>query len=311
MNNRVKIKEIFASIQGEGPYVGYKQLFIRFCGCNLKCNYCDTEFSDKSDYKEYTAQELAQEVSKYADIHSISLTGGEPLLSTEFLKEFLPLIKKMPPHPSPLPLGEGADACSIVRVEPPLLKGGAPRSGGGILVPITPKIYLETNATLTDKFLEIKPFIDIVSADIKLESATGIKDTFEKHDKFFEGCIGVETFAKIVFNEKITDDEILKSCELGKKYGIELILQPETVSEGRKFRGQEGKLFNDSSLNKIPQQQQTDKNHSTVQPFNPSTNNDFQPSTFHFQLNTILDKFLKNYEKVRLIPQVHKFLNVR
>ena len=39
-----KINEIFSSIQGEGPVVGYKQLFIRFCGCNLNCNYCDTEF---------------------------------------------------------------------------------------------------------------------------------------------------------------------------------------------------------------------------------------------------------------------------
>ena len=39
-----KINEIFSSIQGEGPIVGYKQLFIRFCGCNLHCDYCDTEF---------------------------------------------------------------------------------------------------------------------------------------------------------------------------------------------------------------------------------------------------------------------------
>ena len=128
--NKVKIKEIFASIQGEGPYVGYKQLFVRFCNCNLKCNYCDTEFSANENFIEYCPVELAQEVNQYKDVHSISLTGGEPLLSVEFLKEFLPLVNK--------------------------------------------KIYLETNATLADKFLEIKPYVDIVSADIKLESATGI-----------------------------------------------------------------------------------------------------------------------------------------
>ena len=42
--HKAKIKEIFASIQGEGPYVGVKQLFIRFCACNLNCDYCDTPF---------------------------------------------------------------------------------------------------------------------------------------------------------------------------------------------------------------------------------------------------------------------------
>lgn len=216
----VKINEIFASIQGEGVYVGYKQLFIRFCNCNLKCNYCDTEFMDGKDYNPC---ELANVVNEYTDVHSVSLTGGEPLLQSAFLKDFLPRVSK--------------------------------------------KIYLETNATLADKFLEVKPFINIVSADIKLESATGIKDTFKFHDKFFEACRGVETFAKIVFNDKITDDEITKCCELGGKYEIELILQPEMVADGMSVT-----------------------------------------SEFCAQ---ILDKFLTKYEKVRLIPQVHKFLNVR
>ena len=40
--NIAKICEMFTSVQGEGPYVGCKQLFIRFCGCNLNCDYCDT-----------------------------------------------------------------------------------------------------------------------------------------------------------------------------------------------------------------------------------------------------------------------------
>ncbi len=221
--NKVKIKEIFASIQGEGPYVGYKQLFIRFCNCNLKCNYCDTEFSSNSDFEEYCPNELAEKVNEFKDVHSVSLTGGEPLLSVDFLKEFLPLVNK--------------------------------------------KIYLETNATLCDKLLEIRPFVDIISADIKLESATGIKDSYKFHDKFFEACKGLETFAKIVFNKNITDEEIEKCCKLGKKYQIALILQPEMIGDKM------------------------------------SVTSDFCAQ--------ILDKFLKNYENVRLIPQVHKFLDVR
>ena len=83
------IKEIFASIQGEGPYIGYKQLFVRFCGCNLNCNYCDTEFG-ASESEKYSADELANIIKENLDCHSVSLTGGEPLLNVNFLKEFLP-----------------------------------------------------------------------------------------------------------------------------------------------------------------------------------------------------------------------------
>ena len=89
---RTKIKEIFTSIQGEGPYIGYKQVFVRFCGCNLNCAYCDTEFSQE-DSTEYSATELAEIINKNTDCHSVSLTGGEPLLHIKFLKELLPLIK--------------------------------------------------------------------------------------------------------------------------------------------------------------------------------------------------------------------------
>ena len=154
--NSVKIKEIFSSIQGEGRYIGYKQLFIRFAGCNLGCKYCDTDYSLNENYREYTVQELVNEAAKYTDIHSVSLTGGEPLMSVEFLKEFLPKVEK--------------------------------------------KIYLETNATLFNELKEIKRYVDIISADIKLKSATGL-DTKELHNKFFEACSGIETFAKIVFKK--------------------------------------------------------------------------------------------------------------
>ena len=91
MSSTAQVKEMFVSIQGEGVYIGYKQLFIRFSGCNLKCSYCDTEHLSGTVC--YTPEKLAQEVSKYEtqNIHSISLTGGEPLLHAGFLKDFLPL----------------------------------------------------------------------------------------------------------------------------------------------------------------------------------------------------------------------------
>ena len=89
MSNTVKIKEIFTSIQGEGPYIGTKQLFIRFCGCNLSCKYCDTDF-DANSAETYSVNELLNEVNNNKHCHSVSLTGGEPLLSIEFLEVFLP-----------------------------------------------------------------------------------------------------------------------------------------------------------------------------------------------------------------------------
>ena len=66
----------------------------------------------------------------------------------------------------------------------------------------------------------------------------------------------------------ISDEELKKCCELGKKYNIELILQPEMM-EGNKM----------------------------------SVTSEFSAE--------VLDKFLQHYENVRLIPQVHKFLDVR
>lgn len=221
-----KIKEIFASIQGEGPYIGAKQLFIRFSSCNLRCHYCDTDF--EGDCEEYTPEELLIIVKQFdlKTIYSVSLTGGEPLLSADFLVKFLPSLRE---HHQ--------------------------------------KIYLETNATLPEELKKVIDLVDVVSADIKLESATGMVNAFELHDKFFEICQGHETFAKIVFDDNITDEEIDKCVELAQKYNIELVLQPKMIE-------------------------------------------DTMSITSVFAVST-LDKFLKKHNKVRLIPQVHKFLSVR
>jgi organic radical activating enzyme len=219
-----KINEIFPSIQGEGPVVGYKQLFIRFCRCNLNCEYCDTEFTQG---KTFTPKTLADKITSEYELetfHSISLTGGEPLLSVDFLTEFLPLI-----------YGKT-------------------------------KIYLETNATLGDNLEKIKDYVDIISADIKLKSSTGF-DKIDFHKEFFKHCEGIETFAKIVFDQNITEEEIQTCCSLGKDFGMELILQPKMIGD--------------------------------------------KMSVSSEYCNNILDKFTKIYPRVRLIPQVHKFIDVR
>lgn len=189
--NKAKIIEIFTSIQGEGPYIGVKQLFIRFCGCNLSCEYCDTNGLFDGEYLEFTPVELRDYIQDFdlKTIHSISLTGGEPLLWTDFLQEFLPLVEH--------------------------------------------KIYLETNSTLKNNLEKIIDKIDIISADIKLPSASGIESSFAIHDEFFKTAkkYDKEIFAKIVFDANILDDEINHCLKLAEKYNLPLILQPKTIGE--------------------------------------------------------------------------------
>ncbi len=219
------IREIFLSIQGEGPYVGQQQLFVRFCGCNLNCQFCDTDF-EISKSKQYTPENLLQELNNYGKNLIISLTGGEPLVSVEFLKEFLPLAKN-----------QGH------------------------------KIYLETNGTLPKQLKEIIEYTDIISADIKLYSATGELIENGIIDSFFTVAALKEVFAKVVFDENITEEEINKIINIGKTHNLLIILQPKMV--GEKFG---------------------------------------VPVDF---CEKILNRLLKEYSEVRLIPQVHKFLKIR
>ncbi len=84
---KARINEIFDSVQGEGLYLGERQIFVRFFNCNLNCTYCDTKLDR---FTEYEPEELFEEIKLYRDkYHSISFTGGEPLLHSDFLKEIL------------------------------------------------------------------------------------------------------------------------------------------------------------------------------------------------------------------------------
>ena len=87
--------EKFVSIDGEGPMAGALAVFIRFQGCNLRCMWCDTQYSwEKEPQTEFlTAKEFFNYI-KSTGVKHITLTGGEPLLQAEIGKLLEILIKE-------------------------------------------------------------------------------------------------------------------------------------------------------------------------------------------------------------------------
>ena len=74
----MKVNEIFYSIQGEGMNTGRPAVFVRLAGCNLKCPFCDTDFSKSEDM---SVEQIVDEVCRIGNRCSfVVITGGEPTL---------------------------------------------------------------------------------------------------------------------------------------------------------------------------------------------------------------------------------------
>ncbi len=117
VRNEGTLIEIFSSIQGEGLLVGARQIFVRLAGCNLACAYCDTPFDAPSNCRIEDApgsgvftnlpnpvglETLFNVLHRWHDAapglhHSLSLTGGEPLVQADVLEEWLPLLRRLFP----------------------------------------------------------------------------------------------------------------------------------------------------------------------------------------------------------------------
>ncbi|OUJ18656.1 Organic radical activating enzyme [Methanonatronarchaeum thermophilum] len=87
---KVRVNNIFESIQGEGRYIGTPSLFIRTSGCNLTCSWCDTNIKIK---KELTVEELTQ-VIKDSTKNTVVWTGGEPTLQNKPISEVIDKIDR-------------------------------------------------------------------------------------------------------------------------------------------------------------------------------------------------------------------------
>jgi 7-carboxy-7-deazaguanine synthase len=85
------IIEIYRSIQGESSFAGVACIFVRLAACNLRCTWCDSEYTFHGGRK-MPADEVEQEIARLAPSGLIEFTGGEPMLQE---RELLPLMERL------------------------------------------------------------------------------------------------------------------------------------------------------------------------------------------------------------------------
>jgi len=188
--------------------VGERELFIRFCECNLSCPYCDTRYAltkaptclveREAGIREFAPHPNPMEGPELIRLlpsilkdrrthHSVVLTGGEPLLWSQFLTFLLPQIRR------------------------------------DFNLPIT----LETNGTLPAELARILPLVDIISMDYKLPSTLGGEDYSEMHKKFLTLAKGKDTFLKFVLTSTVEMEELRKAFQVVRAVGdFPIVLQP-------------------------------------------------------------------------------------
>jgi 7-carboxy-7-deazaguanine synthase len=209
----VSINEVFSSIQGEGPWIGERHIFVRFLGCDIHCRYCDTPAALPSGTEGLgskicmaqtaagadTYDQIENPVSSHALLEfcsrliipgpsrpTLSLTGGEPLLHRDFLMEWL---------------------------------GHARRQF---------RVYLETNGVHAEVMQELRDLVDVISMDFKLPSATGLRPFWQEHKDFLAAAKGKVLFVKAVVTKDAAQEDILTSARIiaGFDQRIPLVIQP-------------------------------------------------------------------------------------
>ncbi len=86
--------ELYKSVQGESSFAGLPCIFVRLAGCNLRCAWCDSEYTF-SGGKPFSADQILAQIDALAPCRLIEFTGGEPMLQA---RELLPLMQTLLDH---------------------------------------------------------------------------------------------------------------------------------------------------------------------------------------------------------------------
>jgi organic radical activating enzyme len=211
--------ELFCSVQGEGLFVGERQIFVRTAGCAATCSWCDTVYSKvqtprfvihsgaHGENKPWRANPVALSdvvadvldmARANAPVSTVSITGGEPLEQPETVRA---LAREL-------------------------------RAKGM-------RIYLETAGLHPDALASLIDDVDVIAADVKLASATGV-DHAATHRAFLRVLRGSPfdparndaraIFVKVIVDLKASVEEIDSAARLVAEAGrkIPLVIQPES-----------------------------------------------------------------------------------
>ena len=207
------VSELFDGIQGEGLFAGYRQAFIRFSGCGLGCDYCDTKHAQEREgmfrvfrggtvpIREHKnpvevktiVGELDDLLATIESITAISITGGEPLEQPRFLRQLLLALKA---------LGH--------------------------------KVHLETNGVESDALALVQDLCDVISMDIKLPSVCGRDDLWDRHAEFLKRAQECSLVIKIPIARLTKPSEIEQAAGMIKEAGrgAPVFLQPIADKNG-------------------------------------------------------------------------------
>jgi 7-carboxy-7-deazaguanine synthase len=213
------LSEVFVSFQGEGAHVGYRHLFVRLAGCNLRCHYCDTPDSlertatytvsvnggpPQVERNPVPAPDLANLITllleREGPIDALALTGGEPLAQSEFLRAVL--------------------------------------ETGRFQVPV----LLETNGVLPQRLRQVLPLVNIISMDIKLSSNTGEGTFWDEHAEFLQLAQGKDLYVKILVDRTTAEEDVGRAVSLVATMGskVPVFMQPIVDAAGIQLIDAEG-----------------------------------------------------------------------